>query len=109
MKQQEEKKKKWYRFFLNKYLITGILFLVWMFFFDQNSYLIHKELDQQIVELKQDKKNYNDKLDKENDRIDKMKKDSGEIERVAREKHFLKKEDEDVFIIEKKKVKIEPQ
>src|SRR5690606_15231963 len=101
----ENKKRKWYRKFLNKYLISGIVFIVWMLFFDQNSYMIHRELDKQIGELKHDRKSYSEKLEKEKARIEEMKSDSSEIERVARERHYLKKEDEDIFIIEEKKVK----
>lgn len=98
------KRNKWIRIILNKYLISSVLFAVWMLFFDQNSYLIHRDLDKQVRELKRDKKNYTEKLKKERARINQMKNDSTEIERVAREKHFLKKEGEDIFIVEERKV-----
>lgn len=101
----ENKKRKLYRKLLNKYLISAIVFIVWMLFFDQNSYMIHRELDKQIRELKHDRKSYSEKLEKEKARIEEMKSDSTEIERVARERHYLKKKDEDIFIIEEKKVK----
>ncbi len=101
----EKKKKKWYRVLLNKYLISAVVFIVWMLFFDQNSYMIHRELDKEINELKHDRKSFSEKLEKEKARIEEMKSDSTEIERVARERHYLKKEDEDIFIIEEKKVR----
>ena len=104
-KLEPAKSGRWYRFFLNKYLIVTVLFLVWMFFFDQNSYFIHKELDHEVRELTKDKRSYEQKLEKETIQIHQMKTDASEIERVAREKHYLKKENEDVFIIEKQKVK----
>lgn len=99
------KSSRWYKIFLNKYLIVGVFFVVWMVFFDQNSWFIHKELDKEIKELNRDKKYYQEKLEKETIQINRMKTDSNEIERIAREKHFLKKENEDVFIIEEQKVK----
>lgn len=102
---ESSKSGRWYRFFLNKYLIVTVLFVVWMFFFDQNSYFIHKELDHEIKELVKDKKYYEEKLEKETIQIHQMKINASEIERVAREKHYLKKENEDVFIIEEQKVK----
>lgn len=102
-------KRKWYRFLLNKYLIVTIAFIVWMIFFDQNSYLIHKELDNQIKELNYDKINFSQKLKSENEKIERMKSDTSEIEKVARERHFLKKEDEDIFVVEQKKVKTTAQ
>ncbi|NLN32365.1 MAG: septum formation initiator [Flavobacteriaceae bacterium] len=102
---KKEKPKKWYRILLNKYLIVTVLFIVWMIFFDQNSYFIHKELDEEVKALTKDKRLYEQKLEKETIQIQRMKTDASEIERVARERHFLKKENEDVFIIEKQKVK----
>lgn len=103
--QEHRKSSRWYKIFLNKYLIVGVFFLVWMIFFDQNSYYIHKELDNEIKELNRDKNYYQEKLVKETIQINRMKRDSNEIERIAREKHYLKKENEDVFIVEEQKVK----
>lgn len=100
-----KKSGRWYKFFLNKYLIVTLLFVVWMFFFDQNSYFIHKELDKEIQDLTKAQKVYQEKLEKETIQIHQMKTNAEEIERVAREKHYLKKENEDVFIIEEQKVK----
>lgn len=103
--QEPEKSSRWYKMFLNKYLIVGVFFLIWMIFFDQNSYFIHRELDKDIQKLNRDKNYYQEKLTKETIQINRMKRDSNEIERIAREKHFLKKEDEDVFIVEEQKIK----
>lgn len=103
----EEKKssKKWYKLILNKYVIILILFLVWMIFFDQNSYFIHHDLDKEIRELELSKKYYQEKLEQETIQINRLKSDADALERVAREKHYLKKENEDLFIIEKEPIK----
>ncbi|SMC83843.1 FtsB family cell division protein [Moheibacter sediminis] len=103
--QEPGKSSRWYKIFLNKYLIVGAFFVVWMVFFDQNSYFIHKELDKDIQKLSHDKNYYQEKLKKETIQINRMKRDSNEIERIAREKHYLKKENEDVFIVEEQKIK----
>lgn len=102
---EQEKSERWYRFFLNKYLIVTLIFVVWMVFFDQNSFFIHRELDKEVRGLTKERIYYQDKLEKETIQIHEMKTNASEIERVAREKHYLKKENEDVFIIEKRKVK----
>lgn len=99
--------KKWYKLLLNKFLIVSILFVVWMVFFDQNSYFIHKELDEEIKELKIEKSQYEERLERETIQLRELQTNPSEIERIAREKHFLKKENEDVFIIEERKVKNE--
>lgn len=100
-----KKGSRWYRVFFNKYLIFSAAFVVWMLFFDQNSYLIHRELDKELRELKKDRNLYEGKLENEQKQILMMKEDSGAIEKVAREKHFLSRENEDVFIIEEKNVR----
>ena len=39
------------KFISNKYFIILFLFLIWMLFFDENSYLNHRELNQEIEKL----------------------------------------------------------
>lgn len=95
----EIKKNKWVKVFSNKYFLIVILFSVWMFFFDTNSYFIHKELNESIETLENSKENYSKEIKKDKAFIEKMK-DSNEIEKYAREKYYLKKENEDIYIIE---------
>lgn len=99
MKFSEIKQKKWFKILSNTYVLILILFLVWMFFFDTNSILIHKELNDDIKALEDNKEFYEEEIKKDNLFIDKMK-DSNEIEKYAREKYYLKRENEDIFIIE---------
>tara|TARA_B100000497_G_scaffold7898_1_gene8152 strand:+ start:90919 stop:91254 length:336 start_codon:yes stop_codon:yes gene_type:complete len=98
-KHTEIKKKKWIRILGNKYLLILILFFVWMFFFDTNSFFIHQELNDDIKKLENNKKVYQEEIKNDKVFIEKMK-DSNEIEKFAREKYYLKKGDEDIFIIE---------
>ena len=76
---------KWYKLLLNKFTIVTILFIVWMIFFDQNSYFIHKELDEEIKTLKIEKKQYEERLEKETIQLKQIQTDPEEIERIARE------------------------
>ncbi|MBV7441759.1 septum formation initiator family protein [Weeksellaceae bacterium TAE3-ERU29] len=98
-----EENKKWYSFLWNKYLIVGALFIVWMLFFDQNSYLLHKELDDEIQELEEDITYYKKELAKQEEQLNDLEKNKDSYERLAREKYFMKKPNEDIFIIETKK------
>ena len=76
-----------------------LLFSIWMFFFDTNSYFIHNELNKSIETLENNKEIYKNEIKHDNAFIDKMK-DSNEVEKYAREKYYLKKENEDIYIIE---------
>ena len=99
---EETTKMKWYNYFLNKYVIVGIAFVVWMVFFDQNSYLLHKELDDEIGELKEDRDYFQAETKKEQEKLNRLNQNPEEYEKLAREKYLMKKENEDIFVIEKK-------
>ena len=90
---------KWVKYLGNTYVIILILFIVWMLFFDTNSYLIHSELNDDIEALEENTEFYQKEIDRDMEFIEKMK-DSNEIERYAREKYYLKRENEDIYIIE---------
>ena len=92
------------KFVWNRYFILTIAFAVWMFFFDQNSFFVHRELDKQIQLLEVDESYFQEHLNTETEKLDQLNSNPAEIERIAREKHFLKKDDEDIFIIEQEKV-----
>lgn len=72
-----------------------------MFYFDTNSYFIHKELNDDVNALEETKEFYNEEIKKDKAFIEKMK-DSDEVEKYAREKYYLKKQNEDIYIIEHK-------
>lgn len=99
MKFSEIKKNKWFRFVSNKYVLIIILFVVWMIFFDANSYLIHHELDSDINALDDNAEFYQKEINHDKSFIKKME-DSNEMEKFARERYYLKKENEDIYIIE---------
>ncbi|MCW5520987.1 septum formation initiator family protein [Aureitalea sp. L0-47] len=99
MKFSELKKNKWFLVISSTYVLILIFFIVWMIFFDTNSYFIHRELDEDIKGLEENKEFYKKEIEKDKAFIEKMK-DSSEMEKFAREKYYLKKENEDIYIIE---------
>ena len=99
MKFSEIRQNKWVRYIGNKYVLIASLFLIWMFYFDTNSFFIHNELVKDIEALEDNKAFYKEEIKKDKVFIEKMK-DSSEVEKFAREVYFLKKNDEEIFIIE---------
>ena len=93
------KKSKFYKLFGNIYLIITTVFLIWIFFWDSNSVIVNLKLRNEINELEKRKA----ELEK-NIAIDKKIISSLEnldsLERYAREKLFMKKENEEIYIIE---------
>ena len=81
------------------YVIIIVFFVIWMIFFDTNSVLMHFELNQKIKKLENQKNYYKKEIKKDKASINEIKSDSG-IEKYAREKLFMKKENEEIFLIE---------
>ncbi len=92
-------RKKWFRIISNRYFIIVLLFIVWMIFFDTNSFFVHRELNADINELEKNKNYFQNEISSDKLFIEKLK-DSQELEKFAREKYYLKKENEDIYVIE---------
>ena len=84
---------------LFKYLIISISFLIWMTFLDTNSLLIHAELNREIKKLKKKRDALNKEIIDDKSLIEKLN-NIDSLEHYAREEYNLKKENEDIFIIE---------
>lgn len=99
MKFKDLRKKPWFRFVSNKYVLISLVFAAWMFFLDTNSWFIHHELDQEVNELQDNKEYYQKEISKDKAVIEKLQ-DSVELEKFARQKYYMKRSDEDIYIIE---------
>lgn len=82
-----------------KYLIISIAFVLWMTLLDTNSLLIHAELNREIKKLKNRKSFLSQEIDKDQSLIEKLK-NIDSLEHYGRENYNLKKENEDIYIIE---------
>lgn len=93
------KDKSWFKFMSNKYMWVLLFFIGWMFFLDNYSYFDHQILDSQVDELEENKTYYQEEIKKDEKQIKQLQ-NSEQIEKYAREKYFMKKENEDIYIIE---------
>lgn len=90
---------KYLKPFKNLYILIFVVFVVWMLFFDANSWLIHRELNADIDDLNDEKEYYQKEIEKDNKAIKELSTEEG-TEKIAREKYYMKKENEDIYIIE---------
>ncbi|MFM9988821.1 FtsB family cell division protein [Flavobacterium sp.] len=88
-----------YKILLNKYVIVSVFFVTWILFLDNYSYLDHRVLNKEIDELEDNKTYYQEEIKKDKDQIKKLK-NPAQIEKYAREKYYMKKDSEDIYIIE---------
>lgn len=83
----------------NKYVITALLFLVWIAFFDENNWVERAQNLKELRQLRNDKEYYIDQLEKDAERLKELKTNDENLEKYAREQYLMKEENEVVFVI----------
>jgi len=85
----------------NKFFLVTIAFVVWMVFFDKNDLLSQYQYHQQVSKLKQERDFYKKETDKVSKDLDELNSNPQKLEKFAREKYLMKKDNEDVFVVVK--------
>jgi hypothetical protein len=86
----------------NKYLLAGILFLVWMLFFDPKDIGNEIEKWNKYRELQSSEAHLVKNISETRAELKELKNNAQTIEKYAREKYLMKKDNEDLFIVESK-------
>lgn len=92
-------KHKFFKPFKNIFILILAAFIIWMLFFDANSWLIHHELNTEINDLENQKEYYRKEIEKDNKALKELSTEEG-LEKFARETYYMKRDNEDIFIIE---------
>ena len=88
--------KKW---ILNKFTLTIFIFLVWMIFFDNTSFLVINDLNKEINKYEDQLDYYQTEYQKNDEYFKKLMSNKEEKQKFARENYFMKKPNEEIFII----------
>ena len=91
--------KKWFGILTNIYVLVLTAFVIWMAFFDTNSLLIHMELRKEIKKLEKTQEFLKEEIAKDKEIIEQLS-DPKELEKFARENYYLKKKNEEIYLIE---------
>ena len=91
--------KKLQTIFYNKYLITGIAFAIWMVFFDRNDLPSQIHRSSELHKMKQNQKNMALLIADTEEELELLKTSPETLEKYAREKFLMKKDNEDVYIV----------
>jgi cell division protein FtsB len=86
----------------NKYLLSAAAFLVWLLFFDPRDVFTQMEHRRELKELQASKTWYQNEIAKELTEAEALKTNPSVIEKYAREKYLMKRENEDIFIVPEK-------
>lgn len=93
------KNSKFFKFFSNIYILITTIFLIWIIFIDSNSLTVNMKLKSQINELENKIKHLQNEINQDQKLISNLK-NLDSLEKYGREKHFMKKQNEEIYIIE---------
>ncbi len=90
------------RDFFRKYMLICLslfLFIIWISFCDNNSLVKRYLLKSKISDLEEQCDDYSRKISADSTSISEIKKSNVNLEKYARERYYMKRDNEDIFII----------
>ena len=93
------KDSKFFKLFSNIYILTSLIFFVWIFFIDSNSILVNLKLKKEINKLIDRKEVLERQIEIDKKIISNLK-NPDSLEKYARAKLYMKKDNEEIYIIE---------
>ena len=93
------KNSKFFKIVSNLYILISVVFFIWIFFIDSNSILVNIKLNKEISELKERKYILENQIQMDKKIISNLQ-NPDSLEKYAREKLYMKKENEEIFLIE---------
>jgi len=82
----------------NKYSITFVIFLLWVAFIDQNNLITQYQYRTQLEELETEKDYFSDEILKTKTELEELSTNPKSLEKFAREKYYMRKDNEEVFV-----------
>lgn len=86
----------------NKYVVATLIFAAIIVFFDQYNIFEQGRSYRKLRKLKKQVEYYDGEIEKQEQTIHDLKSDSALLEKVAREQHMMKRDDEVIYILDKK-------
>ncbi|MCB0842237.1 MAG: septum formation initiator family protein [Bacteroidetes bacterium] len=87
------------KFFTSRYFWVLLFAGVWMVFFDRYNLISQYKMKEQIKQLQKDEVHYQKSIEKLDFEADRLFNDQEELEKFAREKYYMKKPGEDIYVI----------
>ena len=88
--------------FRNIFFLAGLIFAVWMVFFDENNMMVQYSRWHELRALQKKSNYYKQEMAVVNKKYEELTTSAASQEKFARENYMMKKDNEDVFIIVKK-------
>lgn len=89
----------------NKYLVALCIFAAIILFFDKNDLFTQLARTRQLHQLEESKQYYTGQIATEQKELEKLRTNPSTLEKYAREKYLMKRENEDLFLVPENPVK----
>lgn len=97
---QQIREETWFKVLSNRFVLSIILFAIWMSFLDVNSWLIQNELNTEIDELQTSIEYYQEEIAKDEAQLKQLNSSDENLEKFAREQFHLSAPGEEIYLIE---------
>jgi cell division protein FtsB len=84
----------------NKYFLTTMVFAVWMLFLDDYNMIFQYKRGKELHALNQKREFYMQEIEKAEKEKKELFSNADNLEKYARENYFMKRDNEDIFVIE---------
>lgn len=88
------------KIFSNKFVLAILVFSIWVSFFDPKDIGVIYSKEEKLKDLQQSESILIKNIKDTKDELDQLKSNAGTIEKYAREKYYMKKDNEEVFIVD---------
>ena len=88
-----------FHFVRNKYFIAIAFFIIWMLFFDVKDWALTSSRREKLSDLQESEQHLNQQISETRKELGLLKTNAQTIEKYAREKYLMKKDNEDLFIV----------
>jgi cell division protein FtsB len=83
----------------NKYIISLLAFTAWLLFFDRNDIITQVQRRHELAGLQRSKAYYTNQVATQRKELQQLSNDPAILEKYAREKYYMKRDNEELFII----------
>jgi cell division protein FtsB len=88
-----------FSFLKNKFLLAAVFFIIWMLFFDVKDWSLISSRREKLSDLQKSEQHLNLQIAETRKELDLLRTNALTIEKYAREKYLMKKDNEDLFIV----------
>ncbi|WP_447641203.1 MULTISPECIES: FtsB family cell division protein [Chitinophagaceae] len=89
------------KYLKNKYIIALVVFVLLLLFFDRNDIFTQMQRKKELNKILASQEFYKKEIDSTKQKLDELRSNPSALEHYAREELFMRKDSEDIFVLEK--------